>query len=293
MGDKKGSKRGVKTKKGEKTSLGRMKCDKEIIRLTGVSKIYHMGDTTVRAVDGIDICISEGDFVAIMGPSGSGKSTSMNLVGSLDMPSMGKILLDGEDISTLTESDLAQIRGKKIGFIFQNFNLIPNLTVKENVMLPMMFQGTDIYERSAVAEDLLRKVDLGDRMDHYPNQISGGQMQRVAIARSLANDPEVILADEPTGNLDTKTGEKVMEFLQQLNKEGKTIIMVTHEPELAEAYAQKVYWLRDGKVEKVTHKKNGFKVVAEERALSKKHGGNGKKAKKKLVKGKPMKKGGK
>ena len=251
MGDKKERKKSSIGGKKNK-ALGKIKCDKEIIRLTGVSKIYHMGDTTVRAVDGIDVCISEGDFVAIMGPSGSGKSTSMNLVGSLDMPSMGKILLDGEDISTLTESDLAQIRGKKIGFIFQNFNLIPNLTVKENVMLPMMFQGTDIYERAVTAEDLLRKVDLGDRMDHYPNQISGGQMQRVAIARALANDPEVILADEPTGNLDTKTGEKVMEFLQQLNKEGKTIIMVTHDPDLAEKYADVVYWLRDGILEKVT-----------------------------------------
>ena len=204
-----------------------MKCEKEIIRLTGVSKIYHMGDTTVRAVDGIDVCISEGDFVAIMGPSGSGKSTSMNLVGSLDMPSMGKILLDGEDISELTESDLAQIRGKKIGFIFQNFNLIPNLTVKENVMLPMMFQGTDVYERAAAAEDLLRKVDLGDRMDHYPNQISGGQMQRVAIARSLANDPEVILADEPTGNLDPENAAEVIGYLAEFHSNGGTVIVVT------------------------------------------------------------------
>ena len=247
------------------------KLKNEIIHLKTVTKYYHMGDTTVKAVDGIDISIREGDFVAIMGPSGSGKSTSMNLVGSLDMPTTGHIFLDGEDISLLEESDLAQIRGKKIGFIFQNFNLIPNLTVKENVMLPMMFQGTDVYERGAIAEELLKKVDLGDRMDHYPNQISGGQMQRVAIARALANNPEVILADEPTGNLDTKTGEKVMEFLQQLNKEGKTIIMVTHEPELAEAYARKVYWLRDGKVEKITHKKNGFKVVNAERALIKKN----------------------
>ena len=290
MVDKKSLKKG-------KANSKQAGCDKEIIRLTGVSKIYHRGDTTVRAVDGIDVCISEGDFVAIMGPSGSGKSTSMNLVGSLDMPSMGKIFLGGEDISELTESDLAQVRGKRIGFIFQNFNLIPNLTVKENVMLPMMFQGTDIYERAAIAEDLLRKVGLGDRMDHYPNQISGGQMQRVAIARALANDPEVILADEPTGNLDTKTGERVMEFLQQLNKEGKTVIMVTHEPELAEAYAQKVYWLRDGKVEKITYKKNGFKVEKEERELIKKHKGNGKKGKGKfkkiLAKGKQMKKGGK
>ena len=251
--------------------MKKVKKGKEIITLKTVSKFYHMGETLVKAVDGVNISIMEGDFVAIMGPSGSGKSTSMNLVGSLDMPTNGRILLDGEDISELTESDLAQIRGQKIGFIFQNFNLIPNLTVKENVMLPMMFQGTDIYEREAVAEDLLRKVELGDRMNHYPNQISGGQMQRVAIARSLANNPDVILADEPTGNLDTKTGEKVMEFLQQLNKEGKTIIMVTHEPELAEAYARTVYWLRDGKVEKVTHKKNGFKVVKAERALNKKH----------------------
>ena len=240
---------------------------KEIINLKDVFKYYHMGEVTVKAVDGIDISINRGDFVAIMGPSGSGKSTSMNLVGSLDVPSKGHIFLDKEDISELTESELAQVRGKKIGFIFQSFNLIPNLTVKENVMLPMMFQGKNIYEREAVAEDLLRKVDLGDRGDHYPNQISGGQMQRVAIARALANDPEVILADEPTGNLDTKTGIKVMEFLQTLNKEGKTIIMVTHEPELAEAYADIVYWLRDGKVEKITKKKGKFQVEEEEKKL--------------------------
>jgi putative ABC transport system ATP-binding protein len=241
-----------------------------------------MGDVTVKAVDGIDFSINRGDFVAIMGPSGSGKSTSMNLVGSLDVPTKGHIFLDKEDISELTESELAQVRGKKIGFIFQSFNLIPNLTVKENVMLPMMFQGMSIYEREAVAEDLLKKVDLDDRADHYPNQISGGQMQRVAIARALANDPEVILADEPTGNLDTKTGIKVMEFLQQLNKEGKTIIMVTHEPELAEEYADVVYWLRDGKVEKVTRRKDGFKVEQEEKKLSKIEKKTSEKSKKKV-----------
>ena len=239
----------------------------EIINLRDVFKYYHMGDVTVKAVDGVDISINKGEFVAIMGPSGSGKSTSMNLVGSLDVPTKGHIFLDKEDISLLTESQLAQIRGKKIGFIFQSFNLIPNLTVKENVMLPMMFQGIDIYERDAIAKELLKKVDLEDREDHYPNQISGGQMQRVAIARALANDPEVILADEPTGNLDTKTGIKVMEFLQKLNDEGKTIIMVTHEPELAEEYADIVYWLRDGKVEKVTKRKNGFNVEKEEKKL--------------------------
>ena len=235
--------------------------------MENVFKHYYMGDIVVKAVDGINISIHEGEFVAIMGPSGSGKSTSMNLVGSLDVPTKGKIYLDGEDISQLEESELAQIRGKKIGFIFQSFNLIPNLTVKENIMLPMMFQGIEREDREVIAEDLLKKVELADRGNHYPNQISGGQMQRVAIARALANNPEVILADEPTGNLDTKTGEKVMDFLRQLNKEGKTIIMVTHEPELAEAYAEKVYWLKDGKVEKVTHKNGHFSVEKEEKQL--------------------------
>ncbi|MBU2612166.1 MAG: ABC transporter ATP-binding protein, partial [Nanoarchaeota archaeon] len=152
-------------------------------------------------------------------------------------------------------------RGQKIGFIFQSFNLIPNLTAKENIMLPMTFQGISIEERKIKAEELLNLVGLEDRMDHYPNELSGGQNQRVAIARSLANDPEVILADEPTGNLDTKTGETVMNFLDKLHKEGKTVVMITHEPELAEHHAQVVYWLRDGRLEKVTRKKKGKKYV--------------------------------
>lgn len=226
-----------------------------LIELKDVKKHYHMGETVVKAVDGLSFYVKEGQFVAIMGPSGSGKSTAMNLVGSLDVPTFGHIFLDGEDISELSESDLAQIRGRKIGFIFQSFNLIPNLTAKENVSLPMMFQGIPAYERDKKAEELLRLVELGDRMNHYPNELSGGQRQRVAIARSLANDPEVILADEPTGNLDTKTGHIVMEFLDKLNKEGKTIIMVTHEPELAKEHADIVYWLRDGKLEKITERK--------------------------------------
>jgi len=225
---------------------------KEIIRLKNVSKHYPMGEFVVKALSGLNLKVYEGEFVAIMGPSGSGKSTAMNLVGSLDMPTIGNIYLDGGDISEFSESDLAQVRGKKIGFIFQSFNLIPNLSVKENVMLPMMFQGTSIEEREERAEELLKLVELGDRMDHYPGEISGGQMQRVAIARSLANDPEVILADEPTGNLDSKTGAIVMEFLEKLNREGKTVIMVTHDAELAEQYADVVYWLRDGILEKVT-----------------------------------------
>ena len=247
-----------------------MKNKETVILLKNVCKFYQMGENIVKAVDGIDMEIKKGEFVAIMGPSGSGKSTAMNLVGNLDIQTKGKILLDNQDTSDLTESDLAQIRGKKIGFIFQNFNLIPNLTVKENVMLPMMFQGIDSEEREEIAEELLEKVGLIDRIDHYPTQISGGEMQRVAIARALANDPEVILADEPTGNLDTKTGEKVMEFLRKLNKEGKTIIMVTHQPDLAEAYADIIYWLRDGKVEKITRPNNRLKIVKQEKKLMKK-----------------------
>jgi putative ABC transport system ATP-binding protein len=227
-----------------------------IIRLDNVSRYYHMGESVVKAVDGITLSVRKGDFVAVMGPSGSGKSTSMHLVGSLDIPTHGHIYLDGHDISSLHESDLAQIRGKNIGFIFQQFNLIPTLTVKENIMLPMSLQGYSAEERAARVENLLQKLELSDRADHFPNQISGGQQQRVAIARALANDPEVILADEPTGNLDTKTGEIVMDFLKELNDEGKTIVMVTHSQELAKEYADIVYWLKDGKIQKVTMKKN-------------------------------------
>lgn len=239
----------------KETKKGKKKSDKEdgvIIRLRGVEKHYHMGDHVVRAVDGVNIKVKLGEFVAIMGPSGSGKSTAMNLVGSLDLATSGAIFLDDVNIETLHESDLAQIRGKKIGFIFQQFNLIPNLTALENVMLPMVFQKVDSFERIRVAEELLKKVGLEDRAEHYPGELSGGQRQRVAIARALANDPEVILADEPTGNLDTKTGQIVLDFLQSLNKEGKTIIMVTHDPDIAKKYARVVYWLKDGKIQQVT-----------------------------------------
>lgn len=229
---------------------------RELIRLENISKYYQMGETIVKAVDGLSINVCEGEFVAIMGPSGSGKSTSMNLVGSLDIPTKGRIFLDDKDISKLHESDLAQLRGKKIGFIFQQFNLIPNLTARENIILPMMFQGKSEEEREETAKKLLKLVELEDREDHYPSQLSGGQQQRVAIARALSNDPEIILADEPTGNLDTKTGSIVMEFLEKLNKEGKTIIMVTHDPDLAQEYADVVYWLKDGRLEKTTKRKN-------------------------------------
>jgi putative ABC transport system ATP-binding protein len=244
-----------KNKKGNLKKENLNKNKGNVIRLENISKHYKMGESIVKAVDCLSLEVQEGDFAAIMGPSGSGKSTSMNLVGSLDVPTLGRIFLDGLDISEMSESDLAQLRGKKIGFIFQQFNLIPNLTAKENIMLPMMFQGVLVEERRKKAEELLRMVDLGNRMDHYPGQLSGGQQQRVAIARSLANDPEVVLADEPTGNLDTKTGENVMNFLEKLNKQGKTIIMVTHDPELAQEHANVVYWLKDGKLEKITRKK--------------------------------------
>tara|TARA_Y100000310_G_scaffold342784_1_gene447418 strand:+ start:1092 stop:1817 length:726 start_codon:yes stop_codon:yes gene_type:complete len=224
---------------------------KIVIELNDVHKYFFMGKNVVKAVDGISLKIEEGDFVAIMGSSGSGKSTLMNLIGSLDVPTKGSVFLDGTDISLLSESDLAQVRGKKIGFIFQSFNLIPNLTAKENVVIPMIFQGYNSSERNYRAEKLMGLVGLKDRTHHSPNELSGGQQQRVAIARSLANSPEVILADEPTGNLDTKTGKKVMEFLRKLNKKGKTVVLITHDVDLIKGYADIAYSLKDGKVQKI------------------------------------------
>lgn len=222
---------------------------REIIKLKNVHKHYPRGDSIVKAVNGISLNVKKGDYIVIKGPSGSGKSTLMNLVGNLDVPTKGKIYLDGHDTLKLTESQLAQIRGKKIGFIFQQFNLIPSLTAKENIMLPMIFQGKEKYEREKKAEKLLKLVQLEDRGNHNPNELSGGQQQRVAIARSLANDPEVILADEPTGNLDTKTGDTVLDFLEKLHKQGKTIVMVTHEEGLGEQ-ADSIHWIVDGKISK-------------------------------------------
>jgi putative ABC transport system ATP-binding protein len=221
---------------------------KPIIELKDVWKTYTMGENRVHALRGLNLKVHRGEFVAIQGPSGSGKSTAMNMVGCLDVPTAGAIYLDGKNISELTESSLAQIRGQKIGFIFQKFNLINTLTALENVMLPMIFQGYPEEERKKKTYELLKLVDLHERTDHKPNELSGGQQQRVAIARALAVDPEVILADEPTGNLDSKTGGTVMSFLQQLNKEkGKTIILVTHDDRLAH-YAQRIEFLKDGEI---------------------------------------------
>lgn len=228
-----------------------------IIELKNASKYYEMGDNIVKALDGANISIKKGDFVAIMGPSGSGKSTAMNLIGSLDLTTKGEIYLKKDNIKNLNESELAQLRGKEIGFIFQQFNLIPNLTAKENITLPMLFQNIDGEERNERADKLLTLVNLSDRSDHLPNQLSGGQQQRVAIARALSNNPEIILADEPTGNLDTKTGQKVMSFLEDLNKNGKTIIIVTHDPELARNHAKTIYSIRDGMIEWIERKIKG------------------------------------
>ena len=227
---------------------------KIVIELKNVSKFYRMGHNIVKAVDGVSLKINEGDFVTILGPSGSGKSTLMNLIGSIDVPTKGHIYLDGKDIAMLNESTLAQIRGKKIGFVFQSFNLIKNLTAKENIMIPMVFQDHTFEEREFRSIKLMELLKLKDRIDHAPNELSGGEQQRVAIARSLANSPEVILADEPTGNLDTKTGETVMDFLRVLNKKGKTVVVVTHDTNLIKSYSNVMYWLKDGKIEKVTKK---------------------------------------
>ena len=219
---------------------------KPLIELKNVWKTYLMGKTLVHALRGINLKVFPGEFVAIQGPSGSGKSTAMNLVGCLDIPTQGEIFLDGQNICSFTESTLAQIRGKKIGFIFQKFNLIETLTALENVMLPMTFQGILEKERRKNAEQLLKKFGLAERLHHRPAELSGGQQQRVAIARSLALDPPVILADEPTGNLDSKTGKEVMEFLRELHKHhSKTIILVTHDDILAKK-ADRVEFLKDG-----------------------------------------------
>jgi putative ABC transport system ATP-binding protein len=218
-----------------------------IIELIDVWKTYTMGENKIHALKGLNLKIYQGEFVAIMGRSGAGKSTAMNLIGCLDIPSKGDIFLNGKNISHMSESQLAQIRGKTIGFIFQKFNLINTLTAKENITLPLMFQDVPEDERDKKAEELLNLVELSDRQNHKPSELSGGQQQRVAIARALASNPKVILADEPTGNLDSKTGATVIDFLNKLHKQGTTIVMVTHDEKLAHI-AQRVEILQDGEI---------------------------------------------
>ena len=222
--------------------------EKVVIELQNVKKIYKMDGIETHALRGIDLKIKKNEFVAIMGPSGSGKSTLLHMVGALDKPTYGKILLDNVNISKLKESDLARLRGKKIGFIFQFFNLHPTLSALENVELPMMIAEIDKIKRRKKALELLKAVGLEKRADHLPSQLSGGEHQRVAIARALANDPEIILADEPTGNLDTKTEAEIMKFLMKLQKEKQmTVAVITHEKEIAD-YAERIINIVDGKI---------------------------------------------
>src|SRR3989338_7664256 len=218
---------------------------KQLIKLEKVWKTYTLGGEQVHALRGASLAVHQGQFMVIEGPSGSGKSTMMNLIGCLDIPSQGEIYLEDKNIAHLAESDLATIRGKKIGFVFQKFNLIPTQTALQNVALPALFQRKSDKERYAKARELLSFVELGHRLNHKPNELSGGEQQRVAIARSMINDPEVILADEPTGNLDTVTGRKIMDLFKKLHQNGKTIITVTHNA-LLEAYADRIIKIQDG-----------------------------------------------
>jgi putative ABC transport system ATP-binding protein len=218
-----------------------------IIQTEGLAKDYHLGPHTVHALRSVSVEIDSGDFVAVMGPSGSGKSTFMNLLGCLDTPTAGRYVLDGEDVAGLSRDALARIRSRKIGFVFQQFNLLARTSALENVGLPLLYSGVAARERRERARARLAAVGLTDREDHHPSQLSGGQQQRVAIARALVNDPAVVLADEPTGNLDTRTSIEILALLQRLNREGLTIVLVTHEPDIA-AYASRVLVFRDGRL---------------------------------------------
>ena len=218
---------------------------KKLIDLSGINKSYRNGDQELQVLKNINLQVEEGAFLAIMGPSGSGKSTLMNIIGMLDRPSSGTYHLDGKEVARLGEKKSAKVRNQEIGFVFQQFFLLSKLNALQNVELPLIYAGVSQSKRKALAEQYLEKVELETRMHHLPSELSGGQKQRVAIARALVNRPSIILADEPTGALDTKTGEQIMELLTELNKEGKTIIMVTHEPEIA-AYAKRQIVIRDG-----------------------------------------------
>jgi len=224
-----------------------------IIKIRNIIRDFQLGQETVHVLKSIDLDIEKGEYVAIMGPSGSGKSTLMNLIGCLDTPTSGSYILNGKDVSQMSDDELAEIRNKEIGFVFQTFNLLPRTTALDNVALPMVYAGYSKKDRTERAIQVLNDVGLSDRMDHRPNQLSGGQRQRVAVGRALVNKPSIILADEPTGNLDSKTGAEIMNLLEDIHKAGNTIIVVTHEEEIA-AHAQRIIRLRDGMVESDTRK---------------------------------------
>lgn len=220
----------------------------EVIRVRGLKKIYRLGAQQVKALDGVDITIYRNEYVAIMGPSGSGKSTLMNILGCLDSPTEGSYILNGTDVSKMDDSKLADVRNNEIGFVFQSFNLLPKYSSLENVALPLIYAGVSKGERINKARTALESVGLGERMEHKPSELSGGQRQRVAVARALINNPSIILADEPTGNLDTKTSVEIMNLFEQIYNNGNTVIVVTHEEDIAQ-YARRIIRLRDGKVE--------------------------------------------
>lgn len=220
-----------------------------VIDIKGITRNFQLGQETVKVLKGIDLTIEKGEYVAFMGPSGSGKSTLMNLLGCLDTPTSGSYILNGADVSTMTDDQLAEIRNKEIGFVFQTFNLLPRTTALDNVALPMIYAGKSKTERNERAAEVLKNVGLADRMDHKPNQLSGGQRQRVAVGRALVNKPSIILADEPTGNLDSKTSVEIMNLFDEIHAAGNTVILVTHEEEIAE-HAHRVIRLRDGIIEK-------------------------------------------
>ena len=224
---------------------------KEIIRLEDICRIYRVGSQEVRALDGVSLSVFRNEYVAIMGPSGSGKSTLMNILGCLDSPDSGRYILNGTDVSEMDDGELADVRNREIGFVFQSFNLLPRYNALENVALPMVYAGVPAGERRVKAAQALRSVGLEDRMDHRPNELSGGQRQRVALARALINSPSIILADEPTGNLDTHTSVEIMRLFDQIYRNGNTVIVVTHEEDIA-AYAHRVIRLRDGRIESDT-----------------------------------------
>ena len=220
----------------------------EVIRIENLTRVYTIGEETVRALNGINLSINKNEYVALMGPSGSGKSTLMNIIGCLDTPTSGEYFLNGPNVAQLSDSDLAAIRNKEIGFVFQTFNLLPRLTALQNVALPLVYAGIPESERLKKAKEVLEQVGLGNRITHKPNELSGGQRQRVAVARALVNHPSIILADEPTGNLDTKTSEEIMQLFDIIHQAGNTIVLVTHEEDIA-LRAKRVVRMRDGIVE--------------------------------------------
>ncbi len=231
----------------------------EIIRLEDIRRIYRVGNQEVRALDGVSLSVYQNEYVAIMGPSGSGKSTLMNILGCLDSPSNGHYILNGVDVSEMEDGELADVRNREIGFVFQSFNLLPRYNAIENVALPMVYAGVPAKERMERAAAALESVALSERMDHKPNELSGGQKQRVALARALINNPSIILADEPTGNLDTHTSIEIMRLFDEIHSRGNTVIVVTHEEDIA-AYAHRIIRLRDGKVESDTENKDYTKT---------------------------------